>query len=334
MLSADLGYGNVKLFGRRGALVMASHVATNGRETVHGLATMRGRRRMRPLEIETENGRFFVGLGAHDMGQQVVENLDFDRFDGTPEMSALLYGAWSRYGLGPEEKVDLIAGLPLALFTGDELVVRAGIRRIRKFLRGEHRWEVLAGGDREQVIGEQRVTVGEVMIASQADGTLFDYLLDEDGSMPSAKKLELGKEIGIVNIGMNTVDLLVTRNGQTVQRFTSGDTRGVRRLLSLMSSGLYSLGELDQQLRAGMLDTSAALPVWGREVTGFLEDNWGRSFRRFARVVAAGGGALLLRDELLRFFGGKIWFPEQPIVATARGLYKLALMRAQRSGSR
>ena len=35
LLAADLGYGNVKLFGAAGALVMASHVATNGREHVH-----------------------------------------------------------------------------------------------------------------------------------------------------------------------------------------------------------------------------------------------------------------------------------------------------------
>jgi len=221
-----------------------------------------------------------------------------------------------------------VAGLPLALFTGDERAVRSNMRRVKAFLRGEHHWEVLGG--QGQALGERVLEVDEVMIASQADGTLFDYLLDEEGVMPPARKRELGQEIGIVNIGMNTVDLLVARNGQTVQRFTSGDTRGVRRLLSLMSDGLYSLGELDQRLRAGDLDTSAALPVWEREVTGYLEDNWGRSFRRFARVIAAGGGALLLREPLLRVFGGKIWFPDEPIVATARGLYKLALMRARR----
>jgi hypothetical protein len=320
MLAGDLGYGNVKLFGREGALVLPSHVATNGSEVVHGLAV---RARSRPLEVETENGRFFVGMGAHDWGRP-VENLDFDRFVGTPEMAALLYGAWSRYELGQGEETDLIVGLPLALFTGEEGEIRASVRRIKRFLRGEHRWSVIG----EE--GERRLTVGRVKVASQADGTLFDYLLDESGQMPAARRAEMKREIGIVNIGMNTVDLLVARGGRTVQRFTAGDTRGVRRLLQLLGEGMYSLGELDQQLRAGALNTSGALPVWSREVLGFVEDHWGRSFRRFSRVVAAGGGSILLKDALVRRFGGKLWLPEEPVIATARGLYKLALLREQR----
>ncbi|MBV5325060.1 MAG: hypothetical protein J0626_07230, partial [Rhodospirillaceae bacterium] len=32
---------------------------------------------------------FYVGVGAHDYGRP-VENLDVDRFNGTPEMKALL----------------------------------------------------------------------------------------------------------------------------------------------------------------------------------------------------------------------------------------------------
>jgi hypothetical protein len=47
-------------------------------------------------------------------------------------------------------------------------------------------------------------------------------------------------------------------------------------------------------------------------------------------VIAAGGGAVLLRDELMRVFGGKLWMPEMPVVATARGLFKYALMKDRR----
>ena len=34
---------------------------------------------------------------------------------------------------------------------------------------------------------------------------------------------------------------------------------------------MYSLGELEVLLRAGKLDVREALPIWEREVTGFIE---------------------------------------------------------------
>lgn len=318
MLSADLGYGNVKLFGGLGRLVMASQVATDGRDEVHSLA-LRGRRR--PLEVATDAGSFFVGLGAHDWGRP-VENLDFERFIGSPEMVALLCGAWSKYGLGDGEEVEMIVGLPLGCLSGDEDTVKDNVKRIRSFMKGEHRWTA---------DGEARsLTVSDVQMASQVDGTLFDYLLDEDGVMSPARKKEFKGELAILNIGFNTVDLLVSRKGQAVQRFTGGDTRGVRRLLEIAGEGLYSLGELDQKLRARDLDVSTALPIWAREVLALVESQWGRSWRRFSRVIAAGGGAILLQEHLVRAFGGKLWTPDDAVLATARGLYKYAQMQAQR----
>lgn len=318
MLAGDLGYGNVKLYGADGALVLPSQISVNGREVVHGLAL---RNRKRPLEIQTDAGRFFVGGGAHDWGRP-VENLDFDRFVGTPEMEALLCGAWSTYGLGAGEELELIVGLPMGVLSGDERTVKGNVRRIKRFLSGEHRWSADGQG--------RALGIGSVAIASQADGTLFDYLLDDAGKMSPAKKAEFKRELGILNVGMNTCDLLVARGGQTIQRFTAGDTRGVRRLLEILGDGMYSLGELDERLRSGDLDTKAALPVWSREVLGFVEDQWGRSFRRFARVVVAGGGAILLREALIRRFGGKIWVADDPVIATARGLYKYALLKESR----
>jgi hypothetical protein len=116
-----------------------------------------------------------------------------------------------------------------------------------------------------------------------------------------------------------------------LQRFTGGGTIGVRRLLELTNhEGLYSLGELDEKLRSGSLDIREAVPVWQSEVTGFIEKNWGASYRRFSTVVVAGGGAKILRDGLLSRFKDKAFIPDDPVISTARGLYKFTLMRAKR----
>jgi len=73
-----------------------------------------------------------------------------------------------------------------------------------------------------------------------------------------------------------------------------------------------------------------AVPVWQSEVTGFVEKNWGSSYRRFQVIVVAGGGARILRDALLLRFKDRAVIPDDPIIATARGLYKYTLMQARR----
>ena len=88
------------------------------------------------------------------------------------------------------------------------------------------------------------------------------------------------------------------------------------------------MGELDGRLRAGALDTRATLPIWGREVSGAIEHTWGRSWRRFARVIVVGGGALLLNGQLA--FAANAAVPDDPILSIARGLYKMALMQEAR----
>jgi hypothetical protein len=252
-----------------------------------------------------------------------VESLDFDRLTGSPELMALWYGALARYGL-PDDSVDLIVGLPIHVLTGDE--ANAVRRAVKDSLRGEHRW--LADGI------ECRAAVDSVRITSQPVGVMFDYLLDPDGQMLPSRRAAFKGEIGILGIGMNTMDLLVVRNGSPIQRFTGGDTLGVRRLLDLLDPDRsYSLAESDQRLRSGRLSMGDAIALWRSEVLGFIERQWSSSFRRFSIVVAAGGGSLLLRDVLLKRFRSKMHLPDDPILATARGLYKYAVQRRRRSNS-
>ena len=276
-----------------------------------------------PMRITTEAGEFYIGEGAHDWGRP-VETLDFDRPRGAPEMLALFLGAMTRYGVGPEP-VAVIVGLPIATLMGDS--AGATKRGVRSFLRGTHSWA--ADGVAHSM------TVEGVLITSQPVGAMFDYLLTDSGTMTPDKRAAFKSEIGILGIGMNTVELLVVRNGTPLQRFTAGETLGVRRLLELVRlREAYSLAELDTQLRTGSLDVKAVLPIWQSEVLGFVERQWGRNFRRFKRVVIVGGGAVLLRVSLLQRFRRRTFIPGDPIIATARGLYKYTRMRAQRGRKR
>jgi hypothetical protein len=280
------------------------------------LAPMTGLRTTHPpLVVETTSGRFYVGEGAHSWGRP-VENLDFDRLTGSPEILAMFLGALSRYGV-PPDPTGLIVGLPVASLCD------TAQQAVKDFLKGEHTW--VADGQ------SYTAKIESVLVTSQPVGAMFDYLLTDEGEMPADKRLAFKGEIGVLSIGMNTVELLVVQNGAPVQRFTAGGTLGVRRLLELTNrDGLYSLGELDAKLRAGTLEVGAYLPVWQSEVTGYVEKNWGGSYRRFTTVVVAGGGARILKEGLLSRFKDKVFIPDDPVISTARGMYKYTLMRAKR----
>lgn len=120
------------------------------------------------------------------------------------------------------------------------------------------------------------------------------------------------------------------REREPVPALSYGFTSGVRRLLRLADpQRRYSLGELDERLRAGKLDLRSALPVWEQEVWGHVEERWGGVWPRFDLIIIVGGGALLA-PNLPRKFGNKAVVPQSPVMAIARGLWKMGVNRAKR----
>ncbi|KPL23926.1 MAG: hypothetical protein AMJ93_03610, partial [Anaerolineae bacterium SM23_84] len=115
-IAFDPGYGGVKVYGPQGGLNMPSAVSVGDSRRIRRMLGLRPARR--PLRIGTEAGEFYIGDGAHDWGRP-VENLDFDRLAGAPEMLALFLGALTRCGM-PSSPVTVIVGLPIATLMGDE----------------------------------------------------------------------------------------------------------------------------------------------------------------------------------------------------------------------
>ncbi len=315
ILALDFGAGNIKRYAETGSVVIPSQIATC---TSEQLGEMSGiKRAAATTQVEIAGHRFYVGAGSHSNGRP-VENLDDSRFvSGSPELKALTYAALDG---APAEPMNAIIGLPQSALVGDQAARTAA--GLREWLTGEHRWKL------NNV--EHRATVEKVTVTSQAAGALFDWLLDPAGKFIADRRKKFTEEVGVLSVGMNTLELLVLHGGEVVNRFTGSRTAGVRRLLELADpQGYYSRGELDTKLRAGRLDTRAALPIWGAEITGAIEQVWGGAHHRFAAVILVGGGAVLLQDALMGMFNGKSYMPDDPLISVARGLYKLALMKAK-----
>lgn len=341
-VSFDAGAGAVKVWTRWSTIVkdekgqdqvvwrsngvqVLSQVAVDGRAKV---AAMPGLRKAKlPSRIEFDAGSFYVGAGAHDWGR-AVENLDYDRLTGTPEMRALFYAAMTAgitqylasgvgmlgdgkfFPLKTHPPVSVTVGLPIEAMDAET------VKAVKGWMLGEHAW---LHDDREATL-----IVEDVKCTSQPVGALFDYLMDDEGKFISERKRAFRGEVGILSIGHSTVELLGVRNRAPVQKWTKGEAIGVQRLLDIVRGDMpYSRGELDERLRAGKLDIGKALPVWWSEVSGHLDHEWGRDWKRFEAVIVVGGGAILLRDQLARKFGVKAFMPDDPVLSIARGLWKL-----------
>jgi hypothetical protein len=239
-------------------------------------------------------------------------------------MKALLHGSLTRYQQRYGKfnaPLSVIVGLPNEVLTGDQ--AEQNVENVKRWLRGNHTWT--ADGE------PFSVEITEVKAAGQVTGGLFDYLLDAEGRFIPDRKGAFNGEVGVITIGFGTVELMVVRERTPVPRFTSGAASGVRRLLELVNGQrLYSLGELDMQLRTGQLDIRGALPIWEREVTGVIEKQWGAAWKRFDVVLIMGGGAILLKDSLPYRFNGRAYLPAEPVQAIARGLYRLTLLQQAR----
>jgi hypothetical protein len=319
-IGEDLGMGANKVWGPAGGLQVMSQVAVSAGGHLGGMTGLKAKRR--PMEVRGSFGAFYVGQGAHEYGRP-VENLDFDRLTGAPEMRALLYGTLAEYQAmhgafkGP---ISLMVGLPLQMMTGEK--AKEFQNGVKSWLRGVHEFEVDGTA--------QKMEVEQARLTSQPVGALFDYVLNDVGEIVAERGSALLDEVGVISVGFNTVELMVVKDQGAVERFTQGNTIGVRRLLELMNrDGAFSLGEMDERLRAGRMrsELKSALPIWGREVNGEIEKRWGQSYRRFAKVIVVGGGALILKDALTAQFGMKAFMPNLPVLSIARGLWKLANLK-------
>ena len=321
LMGFDAGMGAIKLYGEHGGLQFQSQVAHNGTQKV--AAVMGLARQLAPLHVESAQGSFYVGPDAHSWGR-AVENLNYERLTGAPEMYALLFGSLTRYAQQHgsfDRPLSIVVGMPQEPITGPD--AQDNINAVKKWMTGTHQWQ--ADG------GEHKVEIADVKVTSQPVGALFDYLLTEDGHFISNRKAAFKSEVGIISIGFNTIELLVVQDRKIVQKFAAGTTAGVRRLLDLVKdSNSYTLGELDTLLRSKSLDIKTALPIWESEVSGVIGQHWGTTWKRFNKILLVGGGAALLKNTLPYKFNGKAFVPDNPVSSISRGLYKLRVQAENR----
>ncbi|MCL4298414.1 MAG: ParM/StbA family protein [Anaerolineae bacterium] len=320
--------------------LLPSSVGEANRRLQNGLAlpgVVRSAQRTtrQPFRVVFDGIEYLVGPNVSDYTEP-IDRLDFNRFKDSPELRATFYAGISRIINGGAHRAAIALALPvkvLAQETEAEQVEKA----IKGWLVGRHLFSV-DGVECALEVVSVRARV------PQPVATWFDWGMDLSGQWVRGKQSQLAPTL-VIDQGFNTLDVLLVSGGRISQRFTEGDTLGMRRAAERLIRSikhkygpeleLHQASDLVQQVvngqKAGIyvegqltdiaVEARQALKALESEVFNYL-DRMIKSKESY-HILLTGGGALAMREMLLRQFPKATVMPE-PVLANARGLAKLA----------
>ena len=231
--------------------------------------------------------------------------------------------------------VDLVLGLPLGVYGAQR-------EKLRAALKGQEAY--ISINDRVQI----RVRISSVLVLPQAVGAYYSSVLNADGSM----RADLVKRpTGVIDVGTRTTDYFVMQrddNGLRPVKALSGslDTgvsgvyEALRRRAQAMTGHMIDSLRVEAALREQdgvLLDMGREIDLkpWLREesrnvagqVANELRVAWGKHLAGLGAVLLAGGGALLLGDDL-RALHPALKVVDDPVFANTAGFLAARAMAA------
>lgn len=311
VIGYDPGFGNVKVC--VGGKTQVIQAAASVPRSV-GLAATGLKSAGRNVQRVNINGHVFtVGEGAASKGT-LKTSMDYLSLTSL-ERQALLYAALAPLLPHKADEAVLVVGLPVPLLE-DATLAQTVLDSLKQF-KTTHTFTVNEC--------KHTFTIGKIKVLAQPAGAYLDWAHDDDLTPRAGASKQ---EVLVVDIGMNTLDVYVLRNGQVVEAFVGGAEVGVRRLLELLAVNGRDVMELDADLRNGALKLdSAQLDSYLGEVLAALK-RITPNLKRFGLTIACGGGAMVLGDRLrlaLSAKGTNVYWPPDPITTNVRGFWKYGL---------
>lgn len=308
ILALDPGYGNTKICINGHVAYTQSAIA---RPQSIGLAGIGMKTAVQVRTIQIDGYEFAIGPGAWHWGS-LRSSRDYSAIT-SPERRGLAFGTLAEVLPPGEHNFELmVVGLPVPLLQ-DQTQAEAVLSGLKAY-KGDHHFSVEKA--------HYKLHIQKLKVLAQPVGAYANWLLDDELRQ---RKGGRQAEVGVLDLGMNTLDLYALQDAQVEPRFVGGDKVGVRRLLELLTSNGHDPEELDADLRSGRLKpNSGQLESWMGEVLAAVERVW-PNLRRFSAVIPTGGGAVVLGDLLrtaLLSKGASVSWPDNPITANVQGLWK------------
>lgn len=244
----------------------------------------------------------------------------------------LIHDALRQAGYGGR-RVRITTGLPVSYYylpngEKNQALIDAKVSNLRK--------RVVCGDLSMANIVENTVT-------TEAVASFVDQLMDMDGSPSSDYETLTQVPVGVIDVGGKTTDCAVLLPGMMVDSSRSGSNDvGVLMLVEAVSAKLRAHLKLDTPLSAVAIEralTTGVIKLYGKEqsVKEVIDDEKQRladqimsavrtkvgSGADLDHVLFVGGGAIVLKDQLLKHYP-HARVPAQPEFANARGMLKFA----------
>jgi Actin like proteins N terminal domain len=320
-IGLDLGFGNVKVYGDKGATVFASHLALPRTS----YAVDDEKKDETTTVVEFDGIRYAVGEAAFAKGDE-VSGLNTRRLLGGTEVQAITYAGigthFANYGR-PKDGLNVYVGLPASLLLQDEKA--DNVKAVEEWMLGKHEW--IQDGKPVWCV------IDSVTVRSQSAGAMYDMVHTLEGGNSKDARYAAGN-VGVISIGFNTVELSGMLLGKAANVMMSSDSFGVHRLLeSCKPDDRVSTMMTDYKYRHGLLNGNSAnlSRSWADNVLSFVNSKWKKNAYNLDRVIAVGGGVKSAEDALRNAFGDRLWIPDNHISAISRGLYKRAVVDAKKA---
>lgn len=322
IVAADLGFGNGKVRDKRGGTIYAAHVSHIGLD----FRIDEGGQDDATCVVEFDSKKFLVGKDAPIKGGKSLSGLDLERIvDGSDEILATTYATWGNHMLQNNrrwtEPISLHVGVPASLMIGEAKT--SNIASIKAWLCRNHEWSI-NGAD-------FRIRVDNVTVRTQAAGAISDMAYTLEGKQTrDAQYIESG--FAVISIGYNTVETSGGIGGMPIGELITSMQGGVSSMLAIYrTNDEFDIPVLEWKLRRNQLNghLPTTIDTWSQGIVSHVTTEWKKKINLVQRIILVGGGARYAEPALRNRFGDKIWMPDDPIGAIARGLYKRAVYDAK-----
>jgi len=304
--AVDVGFGCVKALHKGNRLVFPSVVGDY--RPVRFWSSADTDSSLSQLCIEYRGRRYFVGDIAHEQAKARV-TMDASRFTSI-EGIALLLAALIQ--LTPDSSTDLklATGLPVNEFASEK-------KAYKEALTGEHYIKLLSPNG--NIIRDNTIAISETIILPQPMGTIFNAVLNEDGSdnnSPLAKS-----RVGVIDIGRNTVDLIQTEKMKFIDRAsTSFDDIGLDdayRELSVELMNNFGVNippeSIEPYVRKDAIqykgknqsisiEKKKTYRAQAEKIASRVKNTW-KNLWQIDAIIITGGGAIALGDYIAEILG-------------------------------
>lgn len=180
-----------------------------------------------------------------------------------------------------------------------------------------------------------------VRVFPQGVGILLDYRIDHGG-----KEIKgTDQELLVLDVGFNTVDIVVTHKGRAIKSECSMIERGgiskICQDLAIYLQNEMTINLSEQETKDILL--RGKLKIYGNEkdlttvirditegyvdwLMGNLKSRYEERIKRVDKLIIAGGGAYYIHGHIPDRYLNIIDIPVDPEFANARGFYKASLM--------